>query len=488
MRVALLAALTATVSASLAFHRLGANSLFGDEALYASIAHTVAAEDQWYPIYAGNARYVSKPPLSIWPMALSFEMGGMSEVNARIGSAVGGVIVSMLLFALGTWLVDASAGALAALLLISAPPWLLNHGVREGVGDVWTTFFISVALLAWVRGRIGESRGLLIAAIGAAAAGSLVKGPIVFLVLFTVGLGWEVAARVLHGRRPRVLALCGVVLASAIPFTLWVVDNTRDAALRAYISAQFVGRHMQAVDVTHLHGITFYPHVVREAFGWWLLALSLPLLWRWLRAAELALLLPLWALLPIVTFSVSVSKLAWYLDPALPPLAMLIAIAVCLGIAQVRSRNLRYALVALVVGALAIRIGAAWQAINATPRQTDMHRIALAYRSAKHPALYADTPNAGSYAYREWNYVYLNRLPREAATIPAAIDRSRCSLVVTMHPEPLLQRPDFASAATRQLQKYDEREADLYLIDLCGGHFTRALPSSLATTQRLSNF
>ncbi|HWS72486.1 MAG TPA: hypothetical protein VN605_10250, partial [Thermoanaerobaculia bacterium] len=55
-------------------------------------------------------------------------------------------------------------------------------------------------------------------------------------------------------------------------------------------------------------------------------------------------------------------------------------------------------------------------------------------------------------------------------------------LVVTMKPEPLLRRPDLSGATIGQLHKYDQREADLYLIDLCGGHFTRALDEGAVQT------
>lgn len=474
--VAALAVLTAAISICLCFHRLGANSIFGDEAIVANIARSAAVDGHWYPLGTENRRYVSKPPLSIWPMALCFAVAGASEVNTRIGSAVGGVIVSMLLFALGMWLVDARAGALAALLLITAPPWLLEHGVREGVGDVWTTLFTGLALLLYVRARVTESRGLLMAAVAAATAGSLIKGPVVFLILAGVGLLWEATAKLLLGRRPRWRLLCVLVFASAIPFALWVADNAvHDAGARAKMWPEFVGRHMKAIDPTHLHGVMFYPRVLAEAFGVWLVALLLPMLWRWVRTSETALLLPLWSLFPIVAFSLSVSKLPWYLDPALPALALLIGIAVFLGIAHLDSRLLQYALGAFVAGLLAMRVVAAWNAINATPRQTDMHRLLLAYRSAERPILYVDTLATASFGYREWNYYYLNLAKNEWRTISAPIDRSRCSVVVTMQPERLLRRADFSGVETRLVRKYDSREADLYVIDLCGGRFARAL-------------
>ena len=475
-RVVILALLVAVISSILTFHHLGENSLFGDEAIVATIARRAVVNGEWYPLHYATPVYVSKPPLSIWPMALRFEVGGASELNVRIGSAIGGVLVSLLLFALGTWLLDSTAGAIAALLLITAPPWLLNHGVREGVGDVWSALFTGVALLAYAQGRIANSRKLLFIAVGAAIAGSLIKGPVVLLVLFSVGLLWELTARALHDRRPRVLLLTGVVLASAIPLALWIVDSAaRDPTARTKLWAQFVGRHTQALDPTHLHDIWFYPVVLAQAFGWWLLALLLPPLWRWLRARELALLLPLWAFLPIVVFSLSVSKLPWYIDPILPALATLLGIAASLGIAQVRIATLRYLLTALVVAALGVRLFASWRGVHASPRQTEMHRTVLAFRSADHPALYVDKLGATSFGYREWNAYYLNLLPRAAAAVPPAIDRSRCTLVVTMKPEPLLRRADFAGAAMQQLHKYDPREDDLYLIDLCGGRFVRAL-------------
>jgi 4-amino-4-deoxy-L-arabinose transferase-like glycosyltransferase len=474
--VAALAILTALIAICLSFHRLGANSIFGDEAIAANVAHLASGSDEWYPLENENGRYVSKPPLSVWPMALRFKIAGPSELNARIDSAIAGVLASMLLFALGTWLVGARAGALAAILLISSRPWLLEHGVREGVGDIWMTLLTGVALLLYVRGRMTESRRLLIAAAVAATIGALIKGPVVFLILAGVGLLWEAAAKLLFGRRARWGVLCLVVLASAIPLALWFGDNAlNDAVSRARMWAQFAGRHTQAIDSTHLQGIGFYPRVVARAFGVWLVALLFPMLWRWLRTSETAILLPLWALFPIATFSLSVSKLPWYIDPAFPPLALLIAIAIVLGIEGIPSRPARSALGAIVVGLLALRVLAAWNAINATPRRIDMHRLLIAYRSADRPVLYVDTLGSPGFGYREWNNYYLNLAKSESRPIPTTIDRARCSAVVTMHPEPLLRRADFAGAKVHQVHKYDPREVNLYVLDLCGGHFARAL-------------
>jgi len=474
-RVAALGILTAAICIILAFHHLGANSIFADESITADVARRAAVDGHWYPLENNEGTYVAKPPLSVWPIALWFEIGGPSELNARIGSAAGGVLASMLLFALGTWLVDAFAGTIAALLLITAPPWLLEHGVREGVGDVWTTLFTGVALVLYVRARVTESRRMLLAAIVAAATASLIKGPVVFLVLAGVGLLWELAARSLLPRPRRWGVLCGFVLASAIPFTIWIADSTaRGGVVRAKLWKQFFGRHLQAIDPTHVQGATFYPGVLAQAFGLSLLCLLLPSMWNWLRSSELGLLLPLWAAFPIVAFSLSVSKLPWYLDPSLPPLALLIAIAIVLSFGGLRMPMARYAAGAIVAAFLAVRVLGAWNAIQVT-RRTDMNRLLLAYRSAERPILYVDDPGPGSFQYREWNAYYLNLARSEWRTIPRAIDRSRCSVVITTHPDRLTRRADFAGAELRQLWKYDPREANLYVIDLCGGRFANAL-------------
>lgn len=474
----MLAALVTLVSAVLAFHQLGANSLFGDEALFVNIARGTGEHGAWYPIRSvdGNV-YVSKPPLSAWPMALRFRMGGVSELNARIGSAVSGVLVSILLFALGAWLVDANAGAIAALLLITAPSWLLEHGVRQGIGDISTTLFTGLALFTYVRGRITDDRRLLIACACAAAIGSMIKGPIVLLLLLCVGAAWEVTVWRVHGRKPRLLVLCATVAASALPFLAWIIDSAmRGAVVREKLWLQLIRRHTAGIDPTHLHGLLFYPGVLAAAFGFWLLALLVPALWRQVRGSETALLLPLWAFVPIALDSLSSSKLPWYLDPALPALALLIGIGVHLGITRVPSRIARTVLIACVAAVLAWRGFAMWRIVHAPPQRMDMHRFALAWRAAEHPALYADdlaTPTR--YGYREWNSVYLNALPKTAPRIPAHLDRSRCTAVVTLHPAPLVARPDFAGAMTRQIRKRDPRENDLFLVDLCGGAFVRAL-------------
>lgn len=465
------------IATGLSFHRLGVDSLMGDESIYAIIARRAVVEGHWYPPMLDQKRFRGKPPLVGWAMALSFQVGGLTERSVRIGSAIGAVLTALLVFVIGTRLADARAGAIAAVLLATSPIWLFMHGAREGVGDVWLTLYATAALLLYVRYRATASRAAFAGAVAAAAIGSLIKGPIPQLLLLGIGIVWETCIRVAHRRgEPPSLARLGparwtslfsLVLISSGPYALWIADEVRrDRGFIALLHKEWIVRATKAVDPGHVQGLLFYPRVLWWGFGLWLVAVLVSLLWmrRWSGSPErdgLALLLPIWAAFPILLFLPSVSKLSWYIDPALPAIVLLTGIGVWRVTSQFKSRLVRGALTLLVVALLGIRTGRAWRATSAPPRLIQMHRAAMALRTVPSARLEVD----GMPTLREWNRYYLHEMKydRHPGDLPG------CTLVVTMHPE------SYGGAPSLHLDRIDPRESDVYLVDRCGGAVFREM-------------
>jgi 4-amino-4-deoxy-L-arabinose transferase-like glycosyltransferase len=178
--------------------------------------------------------YTQKPPLYYWlAAALGAATDRVTELAARLPSALAGIFVVWLTMHLGTRLFGSGAGVLGAAILLSV--YSFSHLARRVQFDVLLTAFELTALTCfwWLDRGLGTPRRLqagLHAALGLAV---LTKGPVGFLIpALTIAafLSWE--------RRPRDLArvfpLWGLLLSLA-PGLIWV------AAATALAPAGFAG-------------------------------------------------------------------------------------------------------------------------------------------------------------------------------------------------------------------------------------------------------
>ncbi len=146
--------------------------------------------------------YTQKPPLYYWlAAALGAPTDRVTELAARLPSALAGIFVVWLTMQLGARLFGSGAGVLGAAILLTV--YAFSHVARRVQLDVLLTAFELTALACfwWLDRGLGPPRRLqagLHAALGLAV---LTKGPVGFLIPalgITAFLIWE--------RRPRDLA------------------------------------------------------------------------------------------------------------------------------------------------------------------------------------------------------------------------------------------------------------------------------------------
>lgn len=377
------------VAASLFFDRLGDRALRGDEAIHAQVAREAAASGDWLPLRFDGGVYTAKPPLKILAVAWIFDRFGVSEFNARVLDPVFGVGTVLLVFLFGARCFGSWTGALAALLLATTPLYVLRHGVREGVQDSALVFLLTAALMLYAHRLAGGRSGRLALAGAGVAVGlaSLVKGPVAALALPVLAL-WESFS---HRRRPgglragardvAVVALLG--LAFYLPYAL-AAHAWTGGRLDQILYRDVVVRATEGVDPRHSHGPTFYLRQLWRELGPWLLA-TVPaavVVFRGRRAGEdrerAALIrCGLWALTLLAVLSVPTSKLEWYLYPAYPAFALLLAggtgVAVRWALGWRPVRGVGVALTGVLV---AVAVAGLWQRydhledrLDATPRE-----------------------------------------------------------------------------------------------------------------------
>lgn len=331
-----------------------------DEGRHSAIARELFSATTWqgWIVPSQNfAPYYDKPILYYWLTSLAYAVVGLNEWGARLVSALAALTTLGAVFAWTTTLWDARLGRRAVLVLASSAGFIALG--RYGNLDMLLTCWITLGVIAAERAMARPAHSILAVAAGAAAGlGMLTKGLVAPLLITGVGF---VQAWLVDRRTPPLRTLALAALAFTVVATPWYV--AAGAVDPAYLREFFV--------VHHLRRFT----VARAAFHsspWWYYAPALVVMffpWSLLLPAAVGatasrrdpglLRCWAWAATVIVFFSLSRGKLATYILPALPPLAIVTAHAID-GLATTPRRGLQRLAAGGVVGfALALALAAA---------------------------------------------------------------------------------------------------------------------------------
>jgi len=344
------------------FYRLGAPGLMDpDEGRYAEIAREIFVWRDWLIPHLNSLPYLEKPPLVYWLTALSFGGLGYTELAARLPAALSALGGIFLVYGLGRAFWGARPGFISALVLATSLGYvalgrvltldmtfscLLSLGIGLGYlalsrerPHLWPWAYLALALAVLTKGPVAVVLAALIWGIwalfpgGEAGAvhphpspppsrgreqeeGASSSPPQPFPLQ---GEGVKGSAYVRLGLlyQPRAWLLLGVI---TLPWFAWVIWRYPQFG-RFFFLEQHLGRYLTAAS----HPQPFY------YYGPVLLGLLLP--WTWLlpwallkgRGADQdRTFVLLWAGVILVFFSLSRGKLAPYILPALPPLALLL--------------------------------------------------------------------------------------------------------------------------------------------------------------------
>lgn len=144
-------------SSALFLFDLGKRDLWApDEPTYAQVARGMWVSKDFILPHLNGETYSQKPPLLFWLIILfSLPFGEVTELSARLPSALAGIGCVIATFSLGKRFVGDRAGFLAALILSTSALFLwMSHRVAF---DVVLTFFVMMSLICFLKGFSGES-------------------------------------------------------------------------------------------------------------------------------------------------------------------------------------------------------------------------------------------------------------------------------------------------------------------------------------------
>lgn len=316
--------LLAAGSGVLFFWNLGRASLQDwDEATYAEISREIWIFHDWIHLHWNYLPWFNKAPLYIWMTAALYPLG-VNAFWARAVSALAAVGTILITYGIGNRFYGRLVGIGSAVVLASCYQFIAAG--RFGTSDMLLTFFLYGGLYAYVQTRehtrwwfgVGAFIGLAL----------MTKGPAAFVGPAAIGITLLIDRRLLAALRTR--QLWGGVAAAlliALPWHLASYLQDGPAFLNQYLNATVIARIGEPVQGHPGNALTYIAYLRNQFFPWaYGIPFALILFARdRFRARDGSWTIVVFPAIVFALYTLVQTKLVWYILPAYPALAILVA-------------------------------------------------------------------------------------------------------------------------------------------------------------------
>lgn len=333
----ILVILAAMCFAVLWFANLQYRDLFQtDEGRYAEIPREMVATGDWVTPRLDGLLYFEKPVLQYWTTAVAYEIFGQSNWTSRLWTALTGFLGVLMTVWAGWRLFDRRTAWCAALLLASSMYYVIMG--HFNTLDMGVSFFMCLSVFAFLfamraadRNEIAARRGWMYLAWIAATLGMLSKGleavvlpGLTFIIYTLITRDWK------RWKQLHVYGGIALFIVIAAPWYLLVSLRNPGFAFHFFIFEHF---YRFLTPEAHRPGAWWYfiPVLLFGLLPWWpqFVRAIVGLSRRTVIQTQPGqfnhrLFLWTWCVLVFLLFSASSSKLASYILPIFPALALLV--------------------------------------------------------------------------------------------------------------------------------------------------------------------
>jgi 4-amino-4-deoxy-L-arabinose transferase-like glycosyltransferase len=315
------------ISFILFFANLGGLSIYIlDEAKNSTAAKEMFNNGDFVVPTFNHQLRTDKPPLHYYFMMLSYSIFGVNEFGARFFSAIAGIVTVLLTFLFTRKFVNETAAFFAALVMLSSIQVIIQF--HMAAPDPYLVVFLTVAIFCFYTGWTNSSAGWLWAAYSCVGLATLAKGPVAIILFGIIAFAFLISQRslnwnVIAGLRP--ISAIAIVLLIALPWYVLVHIQTNGAWTEGFFLKHNINRFVSPMEG---HGGSFLLIPVFAFLGLFPLSIFFPqmIAWLWKKWNEnsfitLALIS---AVIVLIFFSFSQTKLPNYIAPSLPFLAIIL--------------------------------------------------------------------------------------------------------------------------------------------------------------------
>lgn len=327
-----------------------------DEGRYAEIPREMIATGDWVTPRLNGFKYFEKPPLQYWTTAALYSLAGFSEASSRFWSCTLAFLCLPLVFYFARAEYGSDEAGIGALLALTINPYFGIVG-QLNLLDSALAFFVSASLFAYLRARAAppstQMRWMVLAALSLALA-TLSKGLVAPVLVGGTVLIHLLLTRDVPPLRSWFLPIT-VPLYFAIVAPWFIAVSLRNPEFpEFFFLREHFARYLTDVSDRVEPYWYFLPLLFLAALPWvrYTAKTVASLKWRTLRDPTFSTrwLLAIWVLFTLIFFSISRSKLATYILPAIPALAVLLAPQIADALTKIRSASW---ICAVIVAALA---------------------------------------------------------------------------------------------------------------------------------------
>lgn len=322
-----------TVLAFLAsfYINIGSGPLWGaDEQIYSEWAHhMVRTGDYLTPWSQGEINFwISKPPLNMWLMALSYQIFGFSNFASRFWSPIFSALSLIVVYYLGKKLYNPKAGFIAIFILGTFETFF--SFARHSMTDAPFVFFILMSIYSVVLNEESTkpTKYMVIGGLffGLALMTKQIEALLIPIIIFTYLIVTKKSLRFVFSKSFTLFWGIGLIVFS--PWLIYMAFNYGSDFWSWYFMYSGIHRTLNPIE-GHNGDIVFYiSYLIFNENPFWISLLpfsaGLCLYRAVVKKAKADLLVILWILIVLSIFTFAQTKLYWYILPAFPAFALTI--------------------------------------------------------------------------------------------------------------------------------------------------------------------
>ncbi len=311
------------------------------DTMHAEAAREMVSRHDWVTLYINGVRYLEKPPLPYWAVAVSYKLFGISNWSTRLPLTLGMLALLLAAYALGKYAYGERGGLYSGMALATTiGPYIFT---RFQIPDVMVALWLTLGFYFFLR-AINEDEPARLYCWGFAATcalNTLTKGLIGLVFPFAaIGIYLILTGNLHRLRKLHLLSNSLVFLLIAAPWHILAALRTPDQGpVRGFLWFYFVNEQFLRYlnkrvprDYDTVPLLLFWALLLVWALPWVAFlpqaARTIPARWREWRShltveQSANLLFALWLIVIVGFFSFS-TRQEYYTIPAVPAIALLV--------------------------------------------------------------------------------------------------------------------------------------------------------------------